>query len=129
MIFVISMDGFRRVGTGDQSRGPSVAEDGPGHGSSRQAIVRGRRPSCKGGRWVGFARLQCLASRAPARHNDTGRDRAVRALPGWTELVVDDFRHFPEILHMPRTVLIVDDERDTNDILAAMAQARHFEPV
>jgi DNA-binding response OmpR family regulator len=30
---------------------------------------------------------------------------------------------------MPRTVLIVDDERDTNDILAAMAQARHFEPV
>ena len=30
---------------------------------------------------------------------------------------------------MPRTVLIVDDERDTNDILAAMAQARDFKPI
>jgi DNA-binding response OmpR family regulator len=32
-------------------------------------------------------------------------------------------------LLMPRTVLIVDDERDTNDILARMVQARGFEPV
>jgi DNA-binding response OmpR family regulator len=30
---------------------------------------------------------------------------------------------------MPRTVLIVDDERDTNDILARMVQARGFEPI
>src|SRR4051794_5542337 len=30
---------------------------------------------------------------------------------------------------MPRTVLIVDDERDTNDILATMAEAREFEPI
>jgi DNA-binding response OmpR family regulator len=30
---------------------------------------------------------------------------------------------------MARTVLIVDDERDTNDILAAMTQARAFAPV
>ena len=30
---------------------------------------------------------------------------------------------------MPRTVLIVDDERDTNDILARMVQSRGFEPV
>ena len=30
---------------------------------------------------------------------------------------------------MPRTVLIVDDERDTNDILASLVQARDFEPV
>jgi DNA-binding response OmpR family regulator len=30
---------------------------------------------------------------------------------------------------MPRTVLIVDDERDTNDILAAMAQARDFKSI
>lgn len=30
---------------------------------------------------------------------------------------------------MARTVLIVDDERDTNDILAAMAQARDFKPI
>ena len=30
---------------------------------------------------------------------------------------------------MPRTVLIVDDERDTNDILASLVQAREFEPV
>jgi len=30
---------------------------------------------------------------------------------------------------MPRTVLIVDDERDTNDILAEMVRARGFEPV
>lgn len=30
---------------------------------------------------------------------------------------------------MPRTVLIVDDERDTNDILASLVQARGFEPV
>ena len=30
---------------------------------------------------------------------------------------------------MPRTVLIVDDERDTNEILASLVQARGFEPV
>jgi DNA-binding response OmpR family regulator len=30
---------------------------------------------------------------------------------------------------MPRTVLIVDDERDTNDMLAAMAQTRDFKPI
>ena len=30
---------------------------------------------------------------------------------------------------MPRTVLIVDDERDTNDILASLVQARDFKPV
>jgi two-component system OmpR family response regulator len=30
---------------------------------------------------------------------------------------------------MPRTVLIVDDERDTNDILAAMTSARGFRPI
>jgi DNA-binding response OmpR family regulator len=30
---------------------------------------------------------------------------------------------------MQRTVLIVDDERDTNDILASLVQARDFEPV
>jgi DNA-binding response OmpR family regulator len=30
---------------------------------------------------------------------------------------------------MPRTVLVVDDERDTNDILANLVQARGFEPL
>jgi len=30
---------------------------------------------------------------------------------------------------MPRTVLVVDDERDTNDILASFAHARGFEPI
>jgi two-component system, OmpR family, response regulator len=30
---------------------------------------------------------------------------------------------------MPRTVLIIDDERDTNDILASLVQARGFEPI
>lgn len=30
---------------------------------------------------------------------------------------------------MPRSVLIVDDEHDTNDILASLVQARHFEPI
>src|SRR5438309_179006 len=30
---------------------------------------------------------------------------------------------------MPRTVLIVDDERDTNDILATLVQARDYQPV
>ena len=30
---------------------------------------------------------------------------------------------------MPRTVLIVDDERDTNDILASLVRARDFQPV
>ncbi len=34
-----------------------------------------------------------------------------------------------EFLPMPRTVLIVDDERDTNDILASLVRARDFEPV
>src|SRR5438046_3532919 len=30
---------------------------------------------------------------------------------------------------MPRTVLIVDDERDTNDIMASLVRARDFEPI
>ncbi len=30
---------------------------------------------------------------------------------------------------MPRTVLIVDDERDTNDILASLVRARDFDPI
>jgi two-component system, OmpR family, response regulator len=30
---------------------------------------------------------------------------------------------------MPRTVLVVDDERDTNDILASLVGARGFEPI
>jgi two-component system, OmpR family, response regulator len=30
---------------------------------------------------------------------------------------------------MPRTVLIVDDERDVNDILASLVRARHFEAI
>ena len=30
---------------------------------------------------------------------------------------------------MPRTVLIVDDERDTNDLLAGLVQARGFHPI
>src|SRR6516225_6784248 len=30
---------------------------------------------------------------------------------------------------MPRSVLIVDDERDTNDILASLVQARGFDPI
>ncbi len=30
---------------------------------------------------------------------------------------------------MPRTVLIVDDERDTNDILASLVRVRDFEPI
>jgi two-component system, OmpR family, response regulator len=30
---------------------------------------------------------------------------------------------------MPRTVLVVEDERDTNDILANLVQARGFEPI
>jgi two-component system, OmpR family, response regulator len=30
---------------------------------------------------------------------------------------------------MPRTVLVVDDERDTNDILASLVQARGFKPI
>jgi DNA-binding response OmpR family regulator len=30
---------------------------------------------------------------------------------------------------MPRTVLIVDDERDTNDLLAGLVQARGYQPV
>ena len=37
--------------------------------------------------------------------------------------------HFPEIWPMPRTVLIVDDERDTNEMLAAMVQTREFKPI
>src|SRR6516162_10270028 len=30
---------------------------------------------------------------------------------------------------MPRTVLVVDDERDTNDILASLVQARGFDAI
>jgi two-component system, OmpR family, response regulator len=44
-------------------------------------------------------------------------------MPGW------EIRNRRGFLAMPRTVLIVDDERDTNDILARMVQARGFQPV
>jgi two-component system OmpR family response regulator len=40
-----------------------------------------------------------------------------------------EFRNRLGFLPMPRTVLIVDDERDTNDILARMVQARGFQPI
>ena len=40
-----------------------------------------------------------------------------------------NLRTSPESLPMPRTVLIVDDERDTNDILASLVRARGFEPI
>src|SRR5271166_6671251 len=33
------------------------------------------------------------------------------------------------VFPMPRTVLIVDEERDSNDILASLVRARHFEPI
>ena len=39
------------------------------------------------------------------------------------------FAHLAGSLPMPRTVLIVDDERDTNEILASLVQARDFEPI
>jgi DNA-binding response OmpR family regulator len=42
---------------------------------------------------------------------------------------VRKIRNRPGFSPMPRTVLIVDDERDTNDILARMVMARGFEPV
>src|SRR5262249_9035047 len=44
------------------------------------------------------------------------RTRVFRALP-------------PRIWSMPRTVLIVHDERDTNEMLAAMIQTRNFKPI
>jgi hypothetical protein len=46
-----------------------------GHGRDG-SIVLGRRASCKGA-WFRFAVLQCLASGAPARDNQSGRDRIV----------------------------------------------------
>lgn len=39
------------------------------------------------------------------------------------------YRNRLGLLLMPRTVLIVEDERDTNDILARMVQARGFDPI
>src|ERR1700720_426424 len=45
------------------------------------------------------------------RRNAVGYSQALRVLP------------------MPRTVLVVDDERDTNDILASLVQPRGFEPI
>ncbi len=44
----------------------------------------------------------------------------------WSE---ESNRHLAGFLPMPRNVLIVDDERDTNDILASLVQARDFEPI
>ncbi len=43
--------------------------------------------------------------------------------------MLSDIRSLFEFLPMPRTVLVVDDERDTNDILASLVQARGFEPI
>ena len=40
-----------------------------------------------------------------------------------------NFRSLFEFFPMPRTVLVVDDERDTNDILANLVQTRGFEPI
>src|SRR5262249_52355179 len=34
-----------------------------------------------------------------------------------------------QVLPMPRTVLVVDDERDTNDILANLVRPQGFEPI
>ncbi len=44
----------------------------------------------------------------------------------WTQ---DSNRHLAGFLPMPRNVLIVDDERDTNDILASLVQARDMTPI
>jgi DNA-binding response OmpR family regulator len=38
-------------------------------------------------------------------------------------------RNRPGFMPMPRTVLIVDDERDTNDMIASLAAARGLEPI
>jgi two-component system, OmpR family, response regulator len=40
-----------------------------------------------------------------------------------------NFRSLFEFFPMPRTVLVVDDKRDTNDILANLVQARGFEAI
>src|SRR4051794_6473695 len=54
-----------------------------------------------------------LASRDPARDN---------AVP-------ERFRHHAGSSPMSRTVLIVDDERDVNDLLASLVQARGFQAI
>ena len=40
-----------------------------------------------------------------------------------------NFRSLFEFFPMPATVLVVDDERDTNDILANLVQTRGLEPI
>src|SRR5262245_16429940 len=60
------------------------------------------------------AGVLCLASDAWARDNAPRRPgRRIRSRV---------FPAIPGIWPMPRTVLIVDDERDTNEMLAAMVQ-------
>ena len=54
---------------------------------------------------------------------------ACQPIPGARQWAPESNRHLAGFLPMPRNVLIVDDERDTNDILASLVQARDFEPI
>jgi DNA-binding response OmpR family regulator len=68
--------------------------------------------------------VRYLASLGPARNNrsDLSWDRDPAQ-------VAVELSQALRVLPMPRTVLVVDDERDTNDILASLMQARGFEPI
>src|SRR5579875_1219810 len=72
---------------------------------------------------VASARGSCKGAMAP---------RAGRRLPGECgrgTMAAGIHRLTAGSLPMPRNVLIVDDERDTNEILASLVQARGFEPI
>jgi DNA-binding response OmpR family regulator len=72
----------------------------------------------------GSGSLQCLATPGSARENTVHQSSKRASTPKAVE-----FPFSLRVLPMPRTVLVIDDERDTNEILASLVQARGFEPV
>src|SRR5947209_17833558 len=97
----------------------------------------GRRPSGSKGHGVAPAgpAAPCPPNCAPARAGHARARRSRRranALPAAARRATMRARPLPQrpgSSPMPRTVLIVDDERDTNDMLAGLVQSRGFEPI
>jgi two-component system, OmpR family, response regulator len=68
--------------------------------------------------------MQSLATLGSARENGLDRSRG-----GFPQRAPVGYPKALRVLPMPRTVLVVDNERDTNDILTSLVQARGFQAI
>src|ERR1700760_2803379 len=76
--------------------------------------------------------IGCIVASGRGPCKGASASRAGRRLPGRCgrgTMAEGIHRLIAGSLPMPRNVLIVDDERDTREILASLVQARGFEPV